>query len=96
MRKKLYIIPILSIFIIYVFYYSYLHSFSTNNSSSLPDPTLLDKNTCFSPNDKLVDSNNNNWTHVFENTKGSVVKVIVSNPYGNRTVQDSYMTLMDT
>ena len=91
MRKKLYIIPILSIFIIYAFYYSYLHSFSTNNSYSLPDPTLLDKNTCFSPNDKLVDSNNNNWTHIFENSKGSVVKVIVSNPYGNPEISTGFI-----
>jgi S1-C subfamily serine protease len=91
MRKKLYIIPIFSIFIIYAFYYSYLHSFSTNNNYSLPDPTLLDKNTCFSPNDKLVDSNNNNWTQVFENTKGSVVKVIVSNPYGNPEISTGFI-----
>jgi S1-C subfamily serine protease len=91
MRKKLYIIPILSIFIIYAFYYSYLHSLSTNNSYSLPDPTLLDKNTCFSPNDKLVDSNNNNWTHIFENTKGSVVKVIISNPYGNPEISTGFI-----
>jgi 2-alkenal reductase len=49
----------------------------------LPDPTLYDKNTCFSPNDKLVDTNNNNWTRVFENAKYSVVKVAVSNSYMN-------------
>src|SRR5438876_11906411 len=84
MRKKLYIIPILSIFIIFAFSYSYSHSFSSsNNSYSLPDPTLYDKKTCFSPNDKLVDTNNNNWTHVFENSKHSVVKVAVSNSYMN-------------
>ena len=49
----------------------------------MPDPTLYDKNTCFSPNDKLVDPNNNNWTHVFENAKHGVVKVAVSNSYIN-------------
>ncbi|MGA8080844.1 MAG: S1C family serine protease [Candidatus Nitrosopolaris sp.] len=49
----------------------------------MPDAKLYDKNTCFSPNDKLVDPNNNNWTHVFENAKDSVVKVAVSNSYMN-------------
>jgi S1-C subfamily serine protease len=49
----------------------------------LPDATLYDKNTCFSPNDKLVDHNNNNWTHVFENARDCVVKVTVSNSYGS-------------
>ena len=44
---------------------------------------LYDKNTCFSPNDKLLDPNNDNWTHVFENAKHSVVKVAVSNSYMN-------------
>ena len=84
MRKILYIIPILSIFIIYAFFNSYSHSFSSNNNNySLPDAKLYDKNTCFSPNDKLVDPNNNNWTHVFENAKDSVVKVAVSNSYMN-------------
>ena len=83
MRKILYIIPILSIFIIYAFSYSYSHSFSSNNSYSLPDPTLYDRNNCFSSNDKLVDPNNNNWTQVFENAKDSVVKVAVSNSYMN-------------
>jgi len=83
-RKKLYIIPILSIFIIGAVSYSYLHSVSSNhNNYSLPDPPLYDKKTCFSPNDKLVDTNNNNWTHVFENVKDSVVKVAVSNSYMN-------------
>jgi S1-C subfamily serine protease len=82
-RKILYIIPILSIFIIYAFSYSYSHSFSSNNSYSLPDPTLYDRNNCFSSNDKLVDPNNNNWTQVFENAKDSVVKVAVSNSYMN-------------
>jgi S1-C subfamily serine protease len=83
-RKKLYIIPILSIFIIGAVSYSYLHSFSSNNNNySLPDPTLYDKKTCFSPNDKLVDPNNNNWTHVFENARDSAVRVAVSNPYMN-------------
>jgi hypothetical protein len=42
---------------------------SNNNNYSLPDATLYNKNTCFSPNDKLVDPNNNNWTHVFENAR---------------------------
>ena len=86
MRKKLYIIiiPILSVFIIYAFFNSYSHSFSSNNNNYLsPDATLYDKNTCFSPNDKLVDTNNNNWTNVFENAKHSVVKVAVSNSYMN-------------
>ena len=93
MRKILYIIPILSIFIIFAFSYSYSHNFSlSNNSYSLPDPTLYDKNTCFSPNDKLVDSNNNNWTHVFENAKDSVVKVVtVSNPYGNPEISTGFI-----
>src|SRR5215469_4646044 len=51
-----------------------------------PCPTLpyMIKKTCFSPNDKLVNTNNNNWTHVFENAKHSVVKVAVSNSYMNR------------
>ena len=75
MRKKLYIIPILSIFIIYWFFNSYSHRFSSNNNNySLPDATLCDK---------LVDPNNNNWTRVFENAKHSVVKVAVSNSYMN-------------
>jgi S1-C subfamily serine protease len=93
MRKILYIIPILSIFIIYAFFNYYSHSFSSNNNSySLPDPTLLDKNTCFSPNDKLVDPNNNNWTHVFENAKDSVVKVVtVSNPYSNPEISTGFI-----
>jgi S1-C subfamily serine protease len=83
MRKILYIIPIvISIFIICAFFNSYSHSFSSN-SYSLPDPTLYDKNTCFSANDKLVDPNNNNWTHIFENAKDSVVKVAVGNSYMN-------------
>ena len=86
MRKILYIIPILSIFIIYAFFNSYSHSFSSNNSYS-----LLDKKTCFSPNDKLVDSNNNNWTHVFENVKHSVVKVIVTNPYSNPEISTGFI-----
>jgi S1-C subfamily serine protease len=90
MRKMLYIIPILSIFIIYGFFN--LHSFSSNNNNySLPDPTLYDKNTCFSPNDKLVDSNNNNWTHVFENAKDSVVKVIGSNPYNGPEISTGFI-----
>src|SRR5499427_3027547 len=86
MRKILYIIPILGIFIIYGFFNYYSHSFSSNNSYS-----LLDKKTCFSPNDKLVDSNNNNWTHVFENAKHSVVKVIVTNPYSNPEISTGFI-----
>jgi S1-C subfamily serine protease len=76
---------------IYALSYSYSHSFSSNNSYSLPDATLYDKNTCFSPNDKLVDSNNNNWTHVFENAKHSVVKVIVSNPFSNPEISTGFI-----
>jgi serine protease Do len=93
MRKILYIIiPILSIFIIYAFFNSYSHSFSSNNNIySLPDATLYDKNTCFSPNDKLVDPNNNNWTHVFENAKDSVVKVAVSNSYGSPEISTGFI-----
>jgi S1-C subfamily serine protease len=92
MPKKLYIILILSIFIIYALSYPYSHSFSSyNNNYSLPDATLYDKNTCFSPNDKLVDSNNNNWTHLFENAKGSVVKVTVSNPYNGPEISTGFM-----
>ena len=92
MPKKLYIILILSIFMIYALSYSYSHSFSSsNNSYSLQDPMLYDKNTCFSPNDKLVDLTNNNWTHVFENAKHSVVKVIVSNPYSNPEISTGFI-----
>jgi S1-C subfamily serine protease len=93
MRKILYIIPILSIFIIYAFSYSYSHSFSSKNKYSLLDGALLssDKNTCFSPNDKLVDPNNNNWTHVFENAKDSVVKVTVSNPYNHPEISTGFI-----
>ena len=57
----------------------------------MPDPTLYDKNTCFSPNDKLVDPNNNNWTHVFENAKNSVVKVTDSNPYSNPEISTGFI-----
>ena len=92
MRKILYIIPILSIFIIYSFFYSYSHIFSLNNNNySLLDATPYDKKTCFSPNDKLVDTNNNNWTHVFENAKHSVVKVIVTNPYSNPEISTGFI-----
>src|SRR6516225_3909626 len=84
MSKVLYVIPTIGI-VIFVIYAYYSHSFSSNdNDYSLPDPTLYDKKTCFSPNDKLVDPNNNNWTHVFENAKHSVVKMAVSNSYMNR------------
>ena len=91
MRKILYIIPILSIFIIYAFSYSYSHSFSSNNSYSLLDRWPSDKNICFSPNDKLVDPNNNNWTHVFENAKDSVVKVTVSNSYNHPEISTGFI-----
>jgi 2-alkenal reductase len=93
MRKILYIIPILSIFMIYGFFNSYSHSFSSNNNNySLPDATLYDKNTCFSPSDKLVDANNNNWTDVFENAKYSVVKVVTgSNPYSKPELSTGFI-----
>src|SRR5215469_13566556 len=91
MRKILYIIPVLGIFIIYAFFNSYSHSLSPNNNYSLSDATLYNKNTCFSPNDKLVDPNNNNWTHVFENAKHSVVKVIVTNPYSNPEISTGFI-----
>ena len=92
MHKILYIIPILSIFIIYAFFYSYLHSFSSNNSYSFFVRWPFDKNTCFSANDKLVDSNNNDWTHVFENAKYSVVKVLTgSNPYSNPEISTGFI-----
>jgi S1-C subfamily serine protease len=91
MRKKLYIIPVIGIFI-FIIYASYSHSFSSNgNNYSLPDPTLYDKNTCFSPNDKLVDPNNNNWTQVFENAKNSVVKVTDSSPYSNPEISTGFI-----
>ena len=90
MSKVLYIIPVIGIFI-FIRYASYSHSFSSNgNNYSLPDVTLYDKNTCFSPNDKLVDPNNNNWTHVFENAKDSVVKVTDSNPYSNPEISTGW------
>ena len=50
-----------------------------------------DRDTCFSPNDKLVDANNNNWTHVFENAKDAVVKVIVSNSYSNPEISTGFI-----
>ena len=91
MSKVLYIIPVIGIFI-FIIYASYSHSFSSNgNNYSLPDVTLYDKNTCFSPNDKLVDPNNNNWTHVFENAKDSVVKVSDSNPYSNPEISTGFI-----
>jgi len=50
-----------------------------------------DKN-CFSPNDKLVDANNNNWTDVFENAKYSVVKVETgSNPYSKPELSTGFI-----
>ena len=59
--------------------FSNSYSYSSNNNYSLLDRVLLssDRNTCFSSNDKLVDPKNNNWTHVFENAKDSVVKLTV-------------------
>ena len=84
MRKILYIVIfILTIFTVYVFSNFYSHRFSSNNNYSLFDGVLLssDRDTCFSPNEKLVDANNNDWTHVFENAKDAVVKVTVSNSY---------------
>src|SRR5215831_10759966 len=51
-----------------------------------------DKSTCFSSNDKLVDPNNNNWTHVLENAKNSVVKVVtVSNPYNGQEISIGFI-----
>ncbi|MGA9150246.1 MAG: trypsin-like peptidase domain-containing protein, partial [Candidatus Nitrosopolaris sp.] len=93
MSKILYIVSILGIIIVFAISYSYPYSFSSNNNYSLLDRVLLssDKNTCFSANDKLVDSNNNNWTHIFENAKDSVVKVIVSNPYGNPEISTGFI-----
>ena len=50
------------------------------------------KNNCFSPNDKLVDANNNNWTNVFENAKYSVVKVLTgSNPYSKPEISTGFI-----
>jgi S1-C subfamily serine protease len=73
--------------------FSNSYSYSSNNNYSLLDGMLLssDKNTCFSSNDELVDSNNNNWTHVFENAKDSVVKVIVTNPYSNPEISTGFI-----
>ena len=51
-----------------------------------------DRHGCFSPNDKLVDANNNNWTDVFENVKNSVVKVETgSNPYGKPELSTGFI-----
>jgi len=77
----------------YPFAFPNSYSYSSNNNYPLLDRVLLssDKNTCFSPNDKLVDSNNNNWTHVFENAKNSVVKVIVSNSYSNPEISTGFI-----
>src|SRR5215469_14433145 len=61
---------------------AFSNSYSHSSNNTLFDRSLLssDKSICFSSNDKLVDPNNNNWTHVLENTKNSVVKVVtVSN-----------------
>jgi S1-C subfamily serine protease len=52
----------------------------------------FDKNNCFSPNDKLVDANNNNWTNIFENAKYSVVKVETgSNPYSKPEISTGFI-----
>ena len=73
--------------------FSNSYSYSSNNNYSLLHGVLLssDKNTCFSSNDKLVDPNNNNWTHVFENAKDSVVKVTVSNPYNSPEISTGFI-----
>jgi S1-C subfamily serine protease len=91
--KILYIVSILGIIIVFAFSYSYSYSFSSNNNYSLLDRVLLssDRNTCFSSNDKLIDPDNNNWTHVFENAKDSVVKVTVSNPYSNPEISTGFI-----
>ena len=94
MRKILYIVIfILTIFTVYVFSNFYSHRFSSNNNSSVLDGVILsfDRNTCFSPTDKLIDANNNNWTHVFENAKHSVVKVIVTNQYSNPEISTGFI-----
>jgi len=93
-RKILYIVIfILSIFTAYVFSNFYSHRFSSNNNYSLFDGVLFssDRDTCFSPNDKLVDANNNDWTHVFENAKDAVVKVTVSNSYSNQEISTGFI-----
>ena len=96
MRKILYIISILSIFILSIFIvhaFSNYYLYSSNSNYSLLDRALLssDKNICFSSNDKLVDPNNNNWTHVLENAKNSVVKVTVSNPYNGPEISTGFI-----
>ena len=73
---------------VYAFFNSYSHSFSSN---SLLERSPYDKSICFSPNDKLVDPNNNNWTHVFENAKDSVVKVTVSNSYSSPEISTGFI-----
>ena len=57
----------------------------------MPDATLYDKKACFSPNDKLVDANNNDWTHVFEYAKDAVVKVTISNSYSNPEISTGFI-----
>ncbi|MFY9868536.1 MAG: serine protease, partial [Candidatus Nitrosopolaris sp.] len=73
--------------------FSNSYSYSSNNNYSLLDGVLLssDKNTCFSSNDKLADPNNNNWTHVFESAKDSVVKVTVSNSYSHPEISTGFI-----
>ncbi len=77
----------------YRFAFSNSYSYSSNNNYSLLDRVLFssDENTCFSSDDKLVDPNNNNWTHVFENAKDSVVKVTVSNSYSNPEISTGFI-----
>src|SRR5215831_11747809 len=70
------------------------YSYSSSNNYSLFDRALLssDKSICFSSNDKLVDPNNNNWTHVLENAKNSVVKVVtVSDPYNGPEISTGFI-----
>jgi S1-C subfamily serine protease len=73
--------------------FSNSYSYSSNDNYSLLDGMLLssDRNTCFSSNDKLVDPNNNNWSHVFENARDSVVKVTVSNSYSNPEISTGFI-----
>ena len=74
--------------------FSNSYSYSSNNNYSLFDRSLLssDKSICFSSNYKLVDPNNNNWTHVLENAKNSVVKVVtVSNPYNGPEISTGFI-----
>ena len=63
-----------------------------NPGSGLLKPQLPDRNSCFSPTDKLVDPNNNNWTGIFENAKYSVVKVETgNNPNSNPELSTGFI-----